>query len=105
MTAQTLGLAQAAYGEPGGPGVVQRPGHGHVAMAVCVRLDHGAYRPAHLLAHVGKVFPQGIQVDLGPAMLFKTVCVHPYHLAVGARLRTFWPQPIVTDYYTITPLL
>ena len=47
-----------------------------VIVAVGVRLDNGADRPADGAADIIKVFTQGSQVDLSPAVLFKCKIIH-----------------------------
>jgi hypothetical protein len=63
-------------------------------VAIGVRLDHGAHRSAHPAADIFIVVPQGIEIDLGPAVLFKTGCIQtqpPRYL----RDACFWPYTIL----------
>ena len=70
--AQVQRLGRAAHREPFGPGGLQRLAHHAVGVAVGPRLHHRAHLGG---GGVGrdelKVMGEGVQVHLGPAVLFK----------------------------------
>ena len=56
--------------------LLQHAGYNGVTVAVGVRLDNGADRPADGAADIIEVFTQGSQVNLSPAVLFKSKIIH-----------------------------
>ena len=74
--AQVPSLAQGADREARGTGLLQNAGDDVIAVAVGVRLDDGADRPAYGAADIFIIFTQGRQIDLGPAVLFQGKCIH-----------------------------
>ena len=79
--AQLQTFRHTAYRKGRRPGGLQRAGHHRRAVAVGVRLDHRAHRPAHRLPNQLKIVPQSVQINLRPAMLFK----HRYPTPFCAR--------------------
>ena len=54
-----------------GTGLLQNPGRDCVAVAIGIRLDNGADRPADCLLNVGKIMADRVQVNFRPAVFFK----------------------------------
>ena len=74
--AQVPPLAKGTDREARSTGFLQNAGDDVIAVAVGVRLDDGADRPAYGAADIFIIFTQGRQIDLGPAVLFQGKCIH-----------------------------
>ena len=74
--AQMTAFAQRADREGCRALLLQHAGYNGVTVAVGVRLDNGADRPADGAADIIKVFTQGSQVNLSPTVLFKCKIIH-----------------------------
>ena len=72
VTAQMPGFRQTADRKGGHPGLVQGLGHSHAAVTVGVGLEDSADVAAHGAADQSIVGKQCVEIDLGPAVFFKT---------------------------------